>query len=276
MSFLSFVKAIAVQSIYFENFAQHISKTSTIQARSTRHSQQCISEYIRYINILRQAGETPTLLNGDIDQGAYAQALYDFKIEQVQQQLEYAAKCILTGDWENVDAILCNAGKEMKNIQINQKNINLLVDVFRGRITAAIITQNIYRAINLCHDILVYSQINQLQAAIDIIVGREKLKINWEMKQVVYNGSVIFSDYYILKCIARSDRHELLNKYDAKKCGWCSIVFLNKKSTAINKYCEQQIKSNKNKKCSKCKITFYCSKSHQKRDWKVKHKAICL
>ena len=52
-----------------------------------------------------------------------------------------------------------------------------------------------------------------------------------------------------------------------KECGWCYIN---------NEELKAKKKKNKKLKICRCKKIYYCCRNHQKRDWKSKHRVICI
>ena len=95
-------------------------------------------------------------------------------------------------------------------------------------------------------------------------------KYGYNLKYDYINSYMFYYDYNNKLLSIITDWDSILNgrlnvkkllRSEHKKCRWCLQITVSKR---------------RKKKCARCQIAYYCSRSHQKKDWNKKHKLQCL
>ncbi len=219
------------------------------------------------------------LLDDDIDQ-PYAGEIYQFAIEQITEQCNFAEGSIAEKHYFYAQQILMNSRDLLKIIKKTKRNQSLFARVYVNLISVNLLLNDLYRAIKFCHKSIMYAQVETepYQVHIEKELAAENLQIRWKEKELIYDrgeGAITFCGYGLLKpVISSSDREELIKRFAAKLCAYCLIICSVPKHKSSGFHCNAPLA--RNKKCSYCKTAYYCSRSHQKKDWKGKHKSICV
>ncbi len=219
------------------------------------------------------------LLDEDIDQ-PYAGEMYQFAIEQITEQCNFAEESIAVKHFFYAQQILMNSRELLKIIKKTKGNQSLFARVHVNLISCNLLANDLYRAIKLCQKAVMYAQVETeaYQVQIQQKLAAENLQIRWKEKELIYErgeGAITFCGFGLLKqVISSSDREELIKRFAAKLCAYCLVICSVPKHKSSGFHCNAPLA--RNKKCGNCKTAYYCSRSHQKKDWKGKHKSICV